>query len=266
MYKISEVISKPVYAIYEGMEVGTVINFLYDSERKKVKGLFIFDDESDQEQYIANKNIYRLGTDNVLVKNRSKVQISKFDKTSILNLNMISIAGEDAGEINDVFFDEKFNICAVETKKGIIIPADDIINIGHDMALFDSANGKKVNVAKMKPANRILVENLPNIKVNILEEAKFSTIPIISQNFDQTNFVEEKKIVNPPIKEVQRNKITLPPKVLSNPKSIVGKYAKELICGINGEVIIKKGQMVTEKIIEKAQKHSKLFELTNNVN
>lgn len=265
MYKISEVISRPVYTIYEGAQVGTVINFLYDNISKKIKGFFVFDDTSDQDLYVNSKNIYKLGSDNLLVKNRNKIDISKFENKGILNLNMISVVGENAGEVKDVFFDDKFNICSVETKKGVIIPAKNIINIGLDVVIFDN-DDNKVNVARMKPINRILLEDIPNIKVSILEETKLSTIPIISSNFDQTNFVEEKKIISQPIKEIAKNKLILPPKILSNPKSIIGKYAKEMICGLNGEVIIKKGQMVTEKIVEKAQKHSKLFELTNNVN
>jgi uncharacterized protein YrrD len=265
MYKVSEVISKPVYSIYEGIKVGTVVNFLYDNTRKRIQGFFVFDDESDQDLYLTFKNIYKMGSDNLLIRNRNKIEISKLEKKSVLNLNLISVVGEDAGEIKDVFFDKNFNICSIETKNGVVIPAKNIVNVGQDIVIFDN-NEKKINVARMKPINRIMLENIPNIKVSILEEEKLATVPIISGNFDQANFIEEKKIISQPIKEIATKKLTLPPKILSNPKSIIGKYAKEMVCGLNGEVIIKKGQMVTEKIFEKAQKHSKLFELTNNVN
>ncbi len=263
MYKVSETISKPVYTIYEGIEVGTILNFLYDNKLKKIKGFFIFDDESEIEQYITSKNLYKIGEDNLLIKNRNKIQISKFEKRSILNLDLISLNGESAGEIKDVYFDEKFLVSSVETKKGVIIPAKNIVNIGQDVAIFCN-NEQKVNIARMKPISKILVENLPNIKVEILEENKLPNIPIISNIVDSENFVKENKMIGQKIEEPKR-KISLPPKILSNPKSIIGKYAKEMICGINGEVIIKKGQMITDKIYEKAQKHSKLFELTNSI-
>lgn len=181
-----------------------------------------------------------------------------------MNLKAVSINGESAGEIIDLYFDEKFKVESIETNKGVILPATSIINIGKDILIFDN-NEKKVNVYKMKPISRILIGDLPNIKVSILEEKAISTIPIISRNFDENNFSEDKKIVSEPVKEKLKKNVSLPPKVLSNTKSIIGKYAKAMVCGMNGEVIIKKGQMISEKIYEKAQKHSKLFELTNNI-
>lgn len=268
MYKISDVISKPVYTIYEGVQAGTIINFLYDKRNKKIKGFFIFDDDSDIEQFITVRNVYKLGNDNLLIKNRDKIQISKIDKKSILGINMVSIKGENAGEIKDVFFDEKYNVYSIETKNGVVIPVDDIINIGQDIILFDT-NEKKVKVSRMKSYSKILVEDLPHIKVSILQDSELTDVPIISNNFEEKDFSIESRIMGettssfPPKKSLKS--LTLPPKILSNPKSIIGKYAKEMVCGLNGEVIIKKGQMVTEKIFEKAQKHSKVFELTNNV-
>lgn len=34
MNKVSEIISKPIYTIYEGIKVGTIINFLYNNSQK----------------------------------------------------------------------------------------------------------------------------------------------------------------------------------------------------------------------------------------
>ena len=45
----------------------------------------------------------------------------------------------------------------------------------------------------------------------------------------------------------------------------MGKRANKTILGLNGEIIVKDMQAITEKIIEKAKKHSKLFELTNSI-
>ena len=73
--------------------------------------------------------------------------------------------------------------------------------------------------------------------------------PIISNNFNESNFSKGRKIEG----------------TFSNPKSILGKRANKTILGLNGEIIVKDMQVITEKIIEKAKKHSKLFELTNSI-
>ena len=258
MYKISEVISKPVYTVYEGIKIGTILDFAYDNKYKKIRGFFIFDDESDGESYIEARKIYKFGSDNLLIKNRNKVQIPKLDKKSILNLSLISIEGDNAGDINDVYFDEKFKATAIETKLGVIIPADTLISIGQDSAIFD-INDKKINIARMKPASKIVVEELPNIKVKILEEDKLATVPIVSSKSENNFSIPKIGEAKP----VAKKNITLPPKVSSNNNSILGKYSKDLLCGLNGEVIVKKGQLITEEIYKKAQKHSKLFELMN---
>lgn len=264
MFKITEVIAKPIFTIYEGEKAGTISNFLYDYKSQKIKGFFIFDDDSEKNFFVKTGNIYSLGQDYLLVRNRNKIKIAEIEGKSFINLQAVTICGESLGEIKELFFDEKYIVHSFETNKAIVFPAKTIINIGENVILIDT-NQKKINIARMKPIQRILNETLPDIKVNILEESKLATIPIISKNFNESNFTNENKIIGQSVKETLKKSLMLPPKILSNPKTIIGKYAKELLCGLNGEVIIKKGQMVTDKIYEKAQKHSKLFELTNNV-
>lgn len=264
MFKITEVISKPIYTIYEGENVGTINNFLYDYKSQKIKGFFIFNDDSEKDFFVKKNKIFTLGQDYLLVKNKNSIKKSEIEGNNLINLQVVTLDGENLGEIIELFFDENYIVNSIETNKAIIIPAKSIINIGENIVIIDNSP-KKINISRMKPIQRILDKDIPEIKVSILEESKLATIPIISKNFNENNFSNENKIMGNSIKETFKKTLILPPKILSNPKSIIGKYAKELLCGLNGEIIIKKGQMVTEKIYEKAQKHSKLFELTNNV-
>lgn len=258
MFKVVDVISRPIYTMYEGVFVGTIINFIYDEKLKKVRGFFIFDDESESEHYIMSKNIYKIGEESILIKNRSKIQVSNFEKKSILNMKIVAVDGSWVGEIRDVFFDEKFKVIALETKNNVIIPIEYIIRIGQDIIIFD-ANEKKVNIARMKPATKILVENLPNIKVSILEESQLAMSPILSVVNSDLN---KKDVFSGRAFQPEKRSALLP-KSLNNPRAIIGKNAKETLIGLNGEIIVKKGQLITERIYENAKKHSKLFELAN---
>lgn len=262
MFKITEVISKPIYTIYEGEKIGIVNNFLYDYKTQKIKGFFILNDDSENEFFIAKNKIFTLGQDYLLVKNKNSFQISEIKGKNLINLQVVTLDGENMGEIIELFFDENYIVHSIETNKAIVIPSKSIINIGENIVMIDNSQ-KKINVSRMKPIQRIFDKDITDIKVSILQESKLATVPIISKNFNEIS--NENKVIGNSIKETFKKQLVLPPKILSNPKSIIGKYAKELLCGLNGEIIVKKGQMITEKIYEKAQKHSKLFELTNNV-
>ncbi len=275
MFKISEIISKPVYTIYEGINVGTIKNFLYDKKNKRISGFYLFDDETEtHEHFLKSNKIFCVGEDNVMIKNLDYIEAMSFSKDNeIINQDAISIDAQNLGKIIDLYCDDDFKAVSFETNMGIVLPADAMINIGKDILVFDT-NQNKVNISKMKTKNKIMVANLPNIKVSILdlEEPDISQIPIMSNNYDQTSFLGDEKIKSEGINQVVenekiiprvKNQIVLPRRLLANPKSIIGKTAKETIYGLNGEIVVKQNQIITEKIYQKAKKHLKLFELTN---
>lgn len=289
MFKISEIISMPVYSLYEGVIAGTIKNFLYDNKQKKVKGFFVFDDEGENFQYfIDRQNIFAIGSDFILIKNKDKIENSFLQEEEIINRRGISIGGEDFGKIIDLYFDDNFNVLSLQTDKNVVLPASSVVKIGKDIIVFD-VEGSKVNIAKMKPTSKILMGNLPPLKVNILQEQsqikdetklqskdenpKIKTIPIITQNFDESSFIKMAKVESAPITEMKiesklprtKSSPSLPARILYNPQTLIGKQAIESIYGLNGEIVVRQGQLVTDKIFQKAKKHSKLYELTNSV-
>ena len=276
MHKISEIISKQVLTLYEGVNVGTIKSFFMDYKQNQIKGFYVFNDESEAyENYVSAKKIFSVGESTILVKNLECIS-TNFNSSiqpEIINLNAITLSGNCLGKVIDVYFDESYYICAYETNKGVIISPEKLVSLGKDVAFFDLEE-KNISFAKLKPKNKINLTNFPEIKVSILEDDEIvlkekttKNIPIISGNFDQNSFLEEKKIDGNFNLQAKKQEISIPQKFLANPKTkIIGKTATKTIIGLNGEVVVRDMQKITKEIYEKAKKHSKLFELESCVN
>lgn len=267
MQKISQIISKPVYGLFEGALAGTVKNFLFNPKTKKISGFFVFSDETENEFFLSANKIYSIGENSITIRNLNDLEISQggFNEPEKIVANVaLTVTGDCLGKIVDVFFDETFSAIVFETASGVAIPSKFLLGVGDDAVIFDLES--TASIAKFKPKNqKIMVQNLPEIKVSILKENE-TNFPIISNNFDELSFSKERKIEGVFENSAQKKtEITFPKKLISNPKSILGKRANKTILGLNGEIIVKDMQVITEKIIEKAKKHSKLFDLTNSI-
>lgn len=263
MFKVSDIISKPIYSIYEGINIGTVNDFVISSNHKKILGFTFLDDESEiNNSFVPVNKIYGFGINCLTVKNNNFSSYINFDNLEkIINKEAISISGESLGKIIDVYFDEKFLISSFETSQKTIIPINTLAKIGKDAVFFDF-NEKKVKISRFKPKNEIMLSTVPEIKVSILQKEPSSTIPIISNNFDENSFSNEKRIDGQ--QELKTNfEIAIPKKIITTKDGALGKICNKTIFGLNGEVIVKDRQIITEKIIEKAVMHGKLFELKN---
>lgn len=264
MQKISEIISKPVYSLFEGTLAGTIKSFFFNPKSKKITGFCVFSDETDFEYFLPSNKIFSLGESSITIKNLDEISImqeSAIENNKIIYNTALTIDGNCLGKITDCFFDESFFIVAFETSCGVVVPSEKLFNVGNDAVVFDLESAS--SVAKFKPkTQKIIVQNLPEIKVSILNE---NPLPIISNNFSQQNFSKERKIQGN-LDNLDKKTIEIAfPQKISSSKSILGKRANKTILGLNGEIIVKDMQVITEKIIEKAKKHSKFFELANSI-
>lgn len=258
MFKISEVISKPVYSIYEGTKVGTVSNFILDFSKKKIVGFCFVDEEMEFScGFIASKNVFSLN-EALVIKNNELTAPLSFEEQTIMNKPAISVSGEELGNVSDIFFDEKFNLISFETTKKILLPAALLVRMGQDAVFFNTLE-KKFTLSKVKPKEKIEINNLPEIKVSILTES----IPIISSNYSQESFANENKIEGE--KQFKTKTEIQFPKKVGAFNEIIGKTSNKTVVGLNGEVIVKDMQIITAEVYQKALKHGVLFQLENAV-
>ncbi len=266
MQKTSEIISMPVYSLFEGAYVGSINSFVFNLKTKKISGFIVFNDDSSSDFFLPVNKIYSIGENSLTIKNFDEISIlqgNSIEVQSFIFKTALTTQGNCLGKIVDCFFDEHFSVSVFETESGVAIPVSYLATVGEDVVVFDlkSTSG----VARFKPKNqKIISENLPEIKVSILNEKDIeNAFPIISNNFNEQSFSKE-RIIEGKLENLNEKGILFPQKISSS-KSIIGKRANKTILGLNGEIVVKDMQVITEKIIDKAKKHSKFFELSNSI-
>ena len=253
MYKLSSIISKPIFSLFEGMWLGTITDVCLNAG--KIKGFFVLHSDEENISFISKKDIYKIGEGAIFVKNVSKLSFAICEKLNLINKKAITIEGVDLGNINEVFFDEKFYVLSVQTNFGVLLPYEKIVNIGEDSVIF-SLLENKIKISSFKPKSNLFKKEVPDIKVSIMEETqpKIFTSELIS-----IGEVKSETILG-------NKSVTIPKKIMQNPNFLIGRTASNSIRTESGEVIIKEGQTITEKTISRAKIYNKIFELSSCAN
>lgn len=228
--KLSHLIGKQIYSIYETMSVGTTCQALFNNKYTKVLGFYFFD-ENEDEHYIKINNIYGFG-DFLTIKNFNQIS-SDYpidEMPSPFNKTIIDEKGNSLGLLNDLIIDEKGVIAEYLSSNGKTLPASSICS--HNDFILCSENLKLKNF-KPKEKEQYNVYELENIKVNIM------------------------RIDNPPPASITH----MPPKITIASDSLIGKTAKQDIFGKNNELLIKKNQTITPKALDLIKTHNRLNQL-----
>lgn len=226
MSKISNIISKQVVSLYEANLVGTIVNVFFDEKLCKLKGLIVIDDENEKEYELSLKDVFSMSKDAFVIKNVSKLKevILQEDFNNPINKVCISINGEILGKIIDV-----------EIDNGVV---ENII----------LENGNQLSSSMVVACENVVIVNDTNSSVKRSGFApkmkKINTDNIIVK-IQQSNVEDEKKQVQ-----------LIPPRFVA--KSMLGQVSLKTVKGLNNEIIVKKGELITSAIIEKARLHNVL--------
>ena len=228
MSKISEIISKKVISLFEAKYVGTVLNVVIEDNLRKISGFVVLDNDDDAKYKLSLKDVYNLSYDECIIKNESVLEDIILDdyNSNPINKECFTINGEYLGKVADV----EFNNSIIEN------------------LILD--NGSYIGVSSILTNNEILIVNSEkkNIKKCTLAPKKkklFNTDKIIVKIQEDIPKKTEKQLI--------------PPRFVA--KSLIGKIAINTIIGLNNEIIIKKGEQITNKVLEKARLHNVLNKL-----
>lgn len=232
MSKISDIISKQVVSLYEARLVGTIVNVNFDEKFSKLKNFIVVDEEGDRELELSVKDVYSQ-KDSFVIKNEAKLKAVFFEAetNNPINKICITIAGEVLGKISDV------ELCGEEVKEillesGVKVTPEQVVAC--ESVLIINSGENKVKRAGFAP--RAKKVNTDNIVVKIQEEE----IP------------SEEKIAPKPVQLV-------PPRFVA--KTLLGQISLKTIKGLNNEIIVKKGEQITNKVLERAKLHNVLNQL-----
>ncbi len=243
MYKLSEIIAKPVYSIFEGVLVGTIVGTVLENKTKKVKAFSVLSIDEETESFLSPRDIFVQSENCLLIRNVTKLKNIALAQTNLIGKKVLSFSGEDFGNIKEVFFDEKFNMLSVETTLNGVLNKDVFVSFGED-ATFVSLE-KNVLISRFKPRSFISREDIADVKVSILNENNFNEIKIGSIGDNSL-----------------KSYSSVPVKIAKNPSFLLGRKCKSTIVDTKGEVIVREGEVITEKAISKAQINNKIYELS----
>ena len=71
MHKLSTIISKPVFSLFEGVWVGTVLDICLNNG--KIGGFFVLSSDEENALFIKGKDISTIGEDIIVIKNVEKL-------------------------------------------------------------------------------------------------------------------------------------------------------------------------------------------------
>ncbi len=250
MYKVTNIISKPVINLYNGMCEGTVKNICFDTELKRAKHLILFNDSEDEEVLLDITKVFCIGDSAITIKNNSGITPLIFAPRVVYNnpINNIvySLEGNYLGQVKDVILSTNFKIEEISVgdatydSKSVISYNNDNLVINSSGIKFSKQNYKPT-IAKVKQSN--IVNIMPKIELPKIELPKIEDLaPLQKETY--------KFSTNP-----------LPQRIVSDQNFLIGRKVSKTVYGSNNEIIIKKDNIITAKTIHNAKLHNKLVEL-----
>ena len=222
MEKLTDLISKNIYCLSSGQKIGFILNVNFDEDYKKIKSLIFVDDESGEEG-LVDANCVLLGGENVFVKSaQDLIYGAPLENASPIGKLVFTDVGGECGRVKEVFLN-KFRAESFISDK-LAFSSKQISFVGQDAVILGKRK-KKGNFFKRQllsehPTNETLVS--------------ITALP------------------------AQKELPSMPFRISSDPKNLIGKMATKDIFGLNNELIIKKFEIITQKKINEIKKHNKL--------
>ena len=212
-----------------------------------------------------------------------EMQISK----KVISFN----EGNLIGFILDICFDDKLKnfigyiVCDEETGEELFLACEKVVAENNECIFINSAEDTEINFSpSFNPIGKSIYDKkgvyLGKVKSVIVRgkvvDKLITEIAEIRQKYIYSNgkfiifsqkrrknlkiFKKNEKINNYPKIEIMSKKpqVTLPTRLITSPEQILNRIATRDIFGLNNELIIKKGDVITQNKLEKAKKHNKI--------
>ncbi len=155
--KVSEIISKKVYSIDEGIEVGYVLNISLSESVDKVHCIQVVSLFEEKELILNYEDVYSISDEAVFVKNSKQLV---FDTNAKMNnpigKKIFSIEGKSLGVVNDV--EIKGNVVKKIIGSTCEILPKHVYSCGEDCLFFSKNRAKNQKKAE---------KNIKNTEINV---------------------------------------------------------------------------------------------------
>ena len=226
----SRFISLKVLDLQNRQEVGYVLDICFDDSLKKLVGFIVADEESERENFLPIKDVKVFGQDCLFIDDAFSTQLSyDMPSNNPIGKMVYDDKGCLLGKVKEVSIDKTGGRLQLESCE---LPSSRICCNGNNYLVF----GKK-------------------IRKNNIKSAKFNTSNV---DLPKVEVQSVASAINAKIGGRTQGRVESPSKITLTPTALLNKMAAEDIYGLNNEIIIKKGQIINQKILEKAKKHGKI--------
>lgn len=231
MERLSEIISKKIISLEEGICPGYILSPSIDFQTMSIYGFLVCDESEERIKFLDFKNILAVD-EYVIIKNGNMLSFGEnLISNSPIGKEVISANALSLGCVEDIYL-QKNKIIKLITNKSEINPNNIYIWEGNYL-IFSEKKIKKHRVNKFQRLDKKIIQ-----KVEIQENKNM-----------------KEKINSGGIKY---NSSILPFKANISSQSLLGKIAICDVFGLNNEIIIRKNEVITNKIIAEAKRHNKL--------
>lgn len=229
MEKLSSFISKKVISLREGNDVGYVLNLAFDEELKALKGFIVVDDESEHTFMVRIENVKNINDECIVIYSNTQLEFYlKDDCNNPIGKIVYDKDGVNLGRVVDVIVSGRV-VKKIITDKCEFLQRY-IYSIG-DFIIYGT-KGKKTDFKFNRQDEYMPKVYIQQAETNIITNDTSSSYPTGGQS--------------------------KPYRITANQNILTGRVATSDIFGLNNEIIVKKNEKITTKIINKAKLHNKL--------
>lgn len=289
MYKVSELLSKPLISLYDAKVIGVVSNIIFDAKMMKGRLLVVVNDDIDDtnNKFIELKDIANLNYDAVVIKN-SECLTNTWNTVTLGAGNPINCAcynqdGKYLGIVKDVYLEnQKVLSLLIECEE---YPANTLLSFSDKLLIFNDT-GLPI---KLKPTKHVPLKNEINGNQNVNihnidhetgtesnkkthsasmtvneNNSALKSLPLEAQRLIET--MAQVKI-DLPTKIPQKNTLVSRTPIIEgggqnqNYQFLIGKTLQKDIYSITNELILPQETVITDKEIEIARGNGKLVQL-----
>ena len=143
--KVSEIISKKVYSVEEGMEVGYILNFSLNNTLTKIEKFVVVSLQEENEFVLSFEDVKAITNEAVFISSSSTLLFdANFEANNPLTKKVFSLSGQPLGKVVDVEIN-KNNVKKIETNCCEILPKH-IYSSGKDCLFFSKNKAKKLKI------------------------------------------------------------------------------------------------------------------------
>ncbi len=233
MTKLSQLISLPVFSIYEGKLEGTIENALLNAENNKIEFLLVYNEEDNLKKLVAFNEIYSISESGIAVKNSAflnlyeSMELKSCKCYNPINTMVFKVDGSYLGKVTDVVISKNkvtsFLINDIETD------IKEVLSFNNSLTLIKSKLGQRASAFK-----------LPEIKTKVLDTKVSIQSPSPTRN----------------------QMVITPKRAVVNYSFLINRHVTKDILSTTGEVLLKRDTLVTLGVINLAKQFGKLKELT----